>query len=176
MDLALNNQQWLICHKTLSTNKPEKEQDWNNTRILCAGLNNSWKQHPTKQQVYSQLLPISQTLQVKRAKHARHGWRNKDKLIKDAFLRTPTYGHSSFGRSAKTYIHQNCADTGCCQEDLLRTITERYRGWERIKGISAVSTPWMRLVGRLVLWHINLCRLFNAKSIFMQIISSISNN
>ena len=27
-----------------------------------------------------------------------------------------------------------------------------------------------------VLWHINLCRLFNAKSIFMQIVSSISNN
>ena len=26
------------------------------------------------------------------------------------------------------------------------------------------------------LWHINLCRLFNAKSIFIQIISSISNN
>ena len=32
-----------------------------------------------------------------------------------------------------------------------------------------------RLVG-WVLWHINLCRLFNAKSTFIQIISSISNN
>ena len=31
------------------------------------------------------------------------------------------------------------------------------------------------LVG-LGLWHINLCRLFNAKPIFIQIISSISNN
>ena len=27
-----------------------------------------------------------------------------------------------------------------------------------------------------VLWHINLCRLFNAKSIFMKVISFISNN
>ena len=27
-----------------------------------------------------------------------------------------------------------------------------------------------------VLWHINLCMLFNAKSIFMKIITSISNN
>ena len=26
------------------------------------------------------------------------------------------------------------------------------------------------------LWHINLCRLFNAKSIFIQMNSSISNN
>ena len=27
-----------------------------------------------------------------------------------------------------------------------------------------------------VLWHINICSLVNAKSIFMQIVSSISNN
>ena len=39
---------------------------------------------------------------------------------------------------------------------------------------SAFSVGW--LVGWLGLWHINLSRLFNAKSIFMQIISSISNN
>ena len=34
------------------------------------------------------------------------------------------------------------------------------------------------LVGWLVgfLWHISLCRLFYAKSIFIQVISSISNN
>ena len=31
------------------------------------------------------------------------------------------------------------------------------------------------LVGCLGLWPINLCRLFNAKSIFIQIVSSISN-
>ena len=28
----------------------------------------------------------------------------------------------------------------------------------------------------LVLWHINLCRLYNAKFIFIQILSFISNN
>ena len=27
-----------------------------------------------------------------------------------------------------------------------------------------------------VLWHIKLCRLFNTKAIFIQIVSSISNN
>ena len=36
-----------------------------------------------------------------------------------------------------------------------------------------VLVSW--LVDR-VLWHINLCKLFNAKSMFIQIISSISNN
>ena len=35
------------------------------------------------------------------------------------------------------------------------------------------------MVGQLVgwvLWHINLCRLFNANSIFIQIVSSVSKN
>ena len=32
------------------------------------------------------------------------------------------------------------------------------------------------LFGGLGLWHINLCGLFNAKSIFIEIIISISNN
>ena len=31
-------------------------------------------------------------------------------------------------------------------------------------------------LGGWVLWHINLCRLFSAKFILMQIVSSISNN
>ena len=36
-----------------------------------------------------------------------------------------------------------------------------------LQGIGLVTRRW--LVG-WVLWHINLCRLFNAKSIFMQIV------
>ena len=41
-------------------------------------------------------------------------------------------------------------------------------------GLRSGITSW--LVGWWILWHINLCRLFNAKSIFLQIVSSISNN
>ena len=37
--------------------------------------------------------------------------------------------------------------------------------------VSKIRDGW--LVGGF-LWHINFCRLFNAKSIFMQIVSSIS--
>ena len=50
-------------------------------------------------------------------------------------------------------------------------------GWEiRLETqIKNIGKHGLLMVGR-VLWHINLCRLFNAKSIFMQIISSISNN
>ena len=42
MDLALNNQQRLICHKHKQTNKnPGKKLDKNYIRILCAVLNKS---------------------------------------------------------------------------------------------------------------------------------------
>ena len=57
---------------------------------------------------------ISQTIQVKWPKH--NGW-SKDELIHDVLLWTITHGHTSFGQPAKTYIHQLCADTGCCLED-----------------------------------------------------------
>ena len=39
-----------------------------------------------------------------------------------------------------------------------------------------INKECLILVVGWVLWHINLCRLFDAKSIFIQIISFISNN
>ena len=38
--------------------------------MLCTVFNKSWKQHPTKQQLYCHLPPISQTIQERQAKHA----------------------------------------------------------------------------------------------------------
>ena len=37
---------------------------------------------------------------------------SKDELINDILLWTPTYGHTSLGWQAKTYIYQLCVDTG----------------------------------------------------------------
>ena len=51
-------------------------------------------------------------------------WRNKDELINDVLQWTPTYGHTSVGRTAKRYIYQLCADTGCNLEDLPREIND----------------------------------------------------
>ena len=44
------------------------------------------------------LPPISQTIQVKRTRYAKHSWRIKAKLIKDVLLWTPADGHTSIGR------------------------------------------------------------------------------
>ena len=93
-----------------------------------------WKQHPTKQQLYSHLLPIIQTIQVRQG-HAGHSWRSKDKFIRDVLLRTPTHGHTSVNWPKTTNIHQLCADTGCRLEDLSKA-------GKRVKGICAVNMPW----------------------------------
>ena len=69
-----------------------------------------------------QPLPISQTIQ---ARHTGHCRRNKDKLISDILLWSPTHRHMSVGWPSKT--HQPCADTGYRLEDLLRMMVRRDR-------------------------------------------------
>ena len=45
--------------------------------MLGAILNKSWRQHPTKHQLYGHLPPITKTIQVKRTRHAGHCWRSR---------------------------------------------------------------------------------------------------
>ena len=59
---------WTGMRLTL-TKHFKKKLDGNCTRMLRAVLNKSWKQHPTKQQLYGHLPPISKTNQVQRTKH-----------------------------------------------------------------------------------------------------------
>ena len=48
----------------------------------------SWRQHPTKHQLYGHLPPITKTIQVRRTRHAGHCWRSKDELTSDVLLWT----------------------------------------------------------------------------------------
>ena len=72
--------------------------------MLRAILNKSWRQHPTRHQLYGHLPPITKTIQVRRTRHAGHCWRSRDELISDVFLWTPTHGRAKAGRLARTYI------------------------------------------------------------------------
>ena len=60
----------------MQTKRMEKKLDGNYTRILRAILNRSWKRHPTKQQLYGHLLPITKTIQVRRNRHLGHCWKS----------------------------------------------------------------------------------------------------
>ena len=82
------------CTTWTLTKRLEKKLDGNYTRMLRAILNKSWRQHPTRRQLYGHLPPIAKTIQVRRARHAEHCWRSKDELVSDVLLWTPTYGQA----------------------------------------------------------------------------------
>ena len=125
------------CTTETLTKRTEKKLDGNYTRMLRVILHKSWRQHPTKQQLYGLLTPITKTIQVRRTRHAGHCWRSRDEHISDIFLRTPSHGQAKAGRPARTYIQQLCADTGGILEDLPGAIDYRKVWRERIREICA---------------------------------------
>ena len=128
------------CTRWTLTKRLEIKLDGNYTRMLWAILNKSWSQHPTKQQLYGHLPPITKTIQVRWTRHAGHCWRSRDELISDVLLWTPSHGHAKAGRPARTYIQQLCKDTWYSQRDLPELMNDR-EGWrERVRDIRADGT------------------------------------
>ena len=125
------------CTTWTLTKRMEKKLDGNYTRMLRAILNKSWRQHPTKHQLYGHLPPITKTIKIRRTRHAGHCWRSRDELISDVLLWTPSHGRAKAGRPARTYIQQLCVDTGCSPEDQPEAMNER-EGGERESGISVL--------------------------------------
>ena len=77
------------CTTWTLTKRMEKKLDGNYTGMLRAILNKSWRQRPTKHQLYGHLPLITKTIQVRRTRHAGHRWRSRDELISDVLLWTP---------------------------------------------------------------------------------------
>ena len=71
------------CTTWTLTKCMEKKLDGNNTRMLRAILNKSWRQHPKKKLLYGRLPPIMKTIQVRWTRHAGHCWRSRGELISD---------------------------------------------------------------------------------------------
>ena len=130
------------CTTWTLTKRLEKKLDGNYTRMLRAILNKSWRQHPTRHQLYGHLPPITKTIQARRTRHAGHCWRSRDELISDVLLWTPTYGGVKAGRPVWTYIQQLCEDTGCSLEDLPEAMNDREKWQERVRDIRAGGSTW----------------------------------
>ena len=127
------------CSTWTLTKHMKKKLDGNYTRMLRAILNKPWRQHPTKQQLYGHLPPMTKTIKIRRSGRARHCWRSRDELISDVLLWTSSHRRAKIGRLARTYIQQLCADTGCSHEDLPKTMDDN-EGWrERVRDIRADS-------------------------------------
>ena len=121
------------------TKRMEKKLDGNYTR-MWATLNKSWRQHPTKQQLYGHLQPITKTIKVKRTRHMGHCWRSRDELISNILLWTLSHGQAKARQPARTYMQQLCADTGYSLEDLPGAIDDRDEWWEKVREICAGGT------------------------------------
>ena len=123
------------CTAWTLTKRLEKKLDGNYTRMMQAILKKSWRQQPTKQQLYGHLPPITKTIQVRRTRHAGHCWRSKDELISDVLLWTPTYGRAKRGQPAYiSYVR--------IRDVALKTCQGRWmigRSGERGSGISVLA-------------------------------------
>ena len=137
------------------TKRLEKKLDRNYTRMLRAILNRSWRQHPTRHQLYGHLPPITKTIQVRRTRHAGQCWRSRNEFISDVLLWTPTHGRAKAGRPARTYIQQLCEDTGCCPEDLPRAMNDREEWRVRVRDIRATSATWWLYI-YIYIWITNI--------------------
>ena len=129
-----------VCPAGMNVSTVCVELDGNYARMLQAILNKSWKQHPTKQQLYDHLLPITKTIKVRRTRHTGHCWRTRDELISDVLLWTLSYGRAKAGRPARTYIQQLREDKGCSPEDLPETMNDREEWQERVRDIRTGGT------------------------------------
>ena len=130
------------CTTWTLTKRLEKKLHGNYTRMFRAILIKSWRQQPTRYQLYGHLPPITKTIQVRRTIHAGHCWRSRDELISDVLLQTPTYGRAKAGWPARTYIHQLCDDTRCIPEDLPEAMNDREKWRERVRNIRACCMTW----------------------------------
>ena len=138
------------------TKSREKKLDGYCKKMQWAVMNKSWKQHLTKQQLYSHLPPIFKTIQVWWIRHTGPCWGSKDKLINNVLLWTPSHGWASVGWPARTYLQQLCADIGCSLEDLLEVLDHRDEWHGRVREICARGTTW-----RWYIW-VQLWLKFNA--------------
>ena len=122
------------------TKRMEKKLNGNYSRMLRAILNKSWRQHPTKHQLYCHPPPITKTIQARRTRDVGLSWRNGDQLIIDILLPTSSHGRAKAGRAARTYIQQLYTDTGL--EDFPGAVNDR-DGWrERVREICAGGVTW----------------------------------
>ena len=153
------------CVTWMLTKCMKKKLEGNYTKMQQAVLNKSWRQHPTKEQLYSHLPPTTKTIKVRQIRHAEHCWRSKDELISNILLWTPSHEQAKAGQPARTYIQQLCVDTGYSLEDLPGTMDNRNEWRERVREICAGSATW---------WCI-LCHSINKLNLAIERVSSWCN-
>ena len=147
--------------------------------MLWAILNRSWRQHPTKQQLYGHLPPITKTIQIRQTRHTGHCWRRRDKLISVVLQWTPSHGQAKAEWLARTYIQQLCEDMGCSPEDLPEEMNDRERWQERVRDIHTMAWQddvehWIKF--QTIQFSISIVFVYkqlNVKTVLLQMFSLV---
>ena len=116
----------------------EKKLDGNYTRMLRAILNKSWRQHPTRHQLYGHQPPITKTIQARRTRHAGHCWRSRDDLISDV-LHGPLH---MVEQKQDDRLEHTYSSYVKIRDVALKTCQRRWtigRSGERVLGISVLA-------------------------------------
>ena len=107
---------------TLSKNL-EKRLDGTFTRLLMRVQNISWKRHPTKQQIYGTIPPVSNIVRARRVQFAGHCCRAEGEVISSLLLWKPP-SQSRRGRKL-SYPDTLARDTGIQHQDLCKAMKDR---------------------------------------------------
>ena len=148
------------CTTWTQTKCLEKKLDGTCTRMLWVILNKSWKQHPTKQQLYGHHPPISKTIQTRRTRYAGHCWGSKNELISDVPLWNHSHGCASVGQLTRTYLQQLSTDTGCRQEHLPEPMDNRNERLKRELGKWCVVKIYINISRYIIYFSVRLVYVF----------------
>ena len=140
-NISINNCLVLLidgCTTWTLTKRLEKNLDGNYTRMMRAILNKSWKQHPTKHQLYGHQPPITKNIQVRRTRHAGHCRRSRDELISDVLLWTPHIAE----QKQDGHLEHTYSSSVRIRDVALKTCQRRWtigRSGDRGSGISVLA-------------------------------------
>ena len=108
------------CTTWTVTKRLEKKLDGNYTRMLRAILNKSWRQQPTRHQLYGHLPPITKTIQVRRTRRAGHCWRSRGELISD-----DSYGPPHMAEQKQDDQHEHSFSSCVGMRDVVQKTCQR---------------------------------------------------
>ena len=132
--LLYGSETWTLSKKL------EKRLDGTFTRLLMRAQNLSWKRHPTKNEIYGTLPPVSDIVKARRVQFAGHCRRAENEIISSVLLWKPS-SRNVRGRKL-SYPDVISRDTGIQRQDLDKTMQDR-EVWRSIVSsmVSAKAEP-----------------------------------
>ena len=112
----------------------EKRLDGCYTRLLMKAKNISWKKHPTLQQIYGDLPPITTVLAKRRARFAGHCMRASDQSISS--ILPWRVRQANRGRRPLTFLDTVARDAGLDVGDIKNAMLDRAVWRDIVGGIS----------------------------------------